>query len=164
MIDDDICHIFKELKRIMTFLRKEKNKTRRKQMYLPLFDTSQNGKNNRVTWSAWVGWKWSMDRWREVSRYVISAATKWRDTVQLQRKTIAIHISTCRAWMRRHYCVVAMITYHLSIIYFFFHIKIFYTISNFLMTRLSRILLRRRRVDKIIKFFRRSIVCLAIYI
>lgn len=98
-----------------------------------------------------------MDRWREVSRYVISAGTKWCDTVQLQRKTIAIHISTCRAWMRRHYCVVAMTTSHLSII-FFFHIKIFCTFSNSVMIRLSQIL-RRRRIDKITKFFRRSIVC-----
>lgn len=45
MIDDDIRYTSGELKRIMTFLFvKKKNKARREQVYLPLFDTSRNGK------------------------------------------------------------------------------------------------------------------------
>lgn len=44
MIDDDIFYTSGELKRIMTFLLHEKNRARREQVYLPLFDTSRNGK------------------------------------------------------------------------------------------------------------------------
>lgn len=45
MIDDNICHTSRELKRIMASLSlKKKKKARGEQMYLPLFDTSKNGK------------------------------------------------------------------------------------------------------------------------
>lgn len=148
----------------MTFLFAKKTRhVAREQVYLPLFDTSRNGKiivlrdpRESAENDRWIGDKRSA---------ICNFSGEQNDVIQCNYGVRQSPFTFLLAFARRAYLNASSLLHcrddRLSLSIFFFHIDIFYTelhtILNFLMIRLSWVLRHTRgRIDNIAKFFRRS--------